>query len=333
MNKVVRIIIYVAWALLSLLVFIYLTFPTDVLRDVVRGQLTAQLKGTHRVDIDGLSLAGLTGIRIEGLRLLPTAALEAQPSGDDEASEPDEGGAPSQLMPTTVDEVTVTASLLSLISGDPEVDFDLRIGDGELYGSWSPHPDSPGGHVLEVSSQSLPVMRLGLLTQYVKSTLTGTLTGHVRLEYPRAGANGRPALGGGEVDLAFENAVRGPGPLPIPGLPAAPYLETPTRIGDIRLQWQIEGTEVNFEAFEGIGGPDLEFQVTGRATLRQPLAETQIFATLLLGFSQEWMDANGLGAAMRSIRLLQDGCTGSQCRFALRGSLGRMQTQPLGGGI
>jgi len=330
MNKVVRIVIYSVWGIFSLLILVYLTFPTDVLRDVIRTQAQKALGSSYEIQIDDVSLMGLTGVSMEGIRLLPTGntvATEGEAQGGD-TGEGEEGGegVPTTTFPTLIDEASGTVGLGSLLRGDPEVDFEIEVGGGVVYGSWGRDEENAARHVATVSAENVSIERIGFISSALGGITVGTLTGHVSLGY-----NEERRLDGGTIALVIDNFTRGPGPLPIPGLPAAPYLETPTRFGQLRVEATLDGSDINIDAFESVGGPDVEFQVLGRVSLRSPLADTSLFLTLQLGYSEQWKMDNGFESAARSIPLLRQACTAdNQCAIALRGGVRQLPPQPLG---
>jgi type II secretion system protein N len=315
MNRIVRILVYVAWAILSLLVFIYLTFPTDVLRDAAKVQIEAGLGGSYEVLIDEASLAGLTGVTLEGLRLLPRAGLAATPEategggGDGGPG----GGAPRLTLPTLIDEATITVNPLTLGRPVPELDFDLRLGQGSIYGSVTPDAGGTGAYRVQVNIDNVALLpNLGILSNALGARMSGIVTGQAELRYGRS-PEGRPVLSGGALTMVIQSLVRGPGPLSIL------YLETPTRMGTLEVGATLEGSDLNIQTFQATGGQDFEMQVGGRINVRSPLAETTLYLTAHLGFAPEWMVENGLTGAFEADPTLRAACADNQCALRLQG--------------
>ncbi len=61
-------------------------------------------------------------------------------------------------------EASGTVGLASLIRSDPEVDFEVALGGGILYGSWSRDAEQAGRHVFDLSAESVPLERVGFIS-------------------------------------------------------------------------------------------------------------------------------------------------------------------------
>ena len=100
-----------------------LTFPYDKLRERIVASFNADQRasgGQQELQIDAMTGRGLSGVRMTGVTLLGAPAEPGKP--------------PSRLV---VDAATIHFSLLSMLVGNSDVDFDLDLFGGEAREKWA----------------------------------------------------------------------------------------------------------------------------------------------------------------------------------------------------
>ncbi len=332
MNKVLKIFSYVIFGLVSLLIFVYLTFPTDTLGSMIQAQGEAALGFKYQIEIEDVSLAGLTGLSLEGIRITPIA-VEAPP---EDADLEGGGGPPRIALPTVIDELNLTVRLFSLL-GDPVGSFEAIMGDGQIDGTWKPDEDTEGSHILTLNVRDIPVSALGLIQNMIQAPLAGSVTGFVELNLLSD-----MTISEAVIKVAISGLARGPGLQPLKGGMFA-TLVTPTRLGNLWLSAPIEDQTLNLTLSNGppedtdilgmlegaAGQPDIDLNIDGRLQLRRPFGESISRLVIALEMQDEWVEQNDFSGIMRNIPLLRQSCTGNQCAMSLSGPLGTAQPQPL----
>ena len=335
MNKALKIVSYTIFAIFSLLVFVYLTFPTDTLGAVIKAQGEAALGFRYQIEIEDVSLAGLTGLELENVQVIPITA-ESSPAEEGEADLEDSGGPPVIAIPTVIDRVVVTGSPISFLARDPSVSFEASIGGGQIDGSWKADAELEGGHVLLLNIRNVPMLSLGLLLNYVKAPFTGNLTGFVELHLDAQGV-----IQTGLVKVACANFVRGPGYQPLGAEYFVTFL-TPTRLGDLWFETTVgdatsdltlsnrppEDSDIAAMIGAASGEADIDVYLDGRLNLRSPFSQSLSRLVLQLEFLGGWVDSNDFGGPLRNIPLLRQSCTNNQCAMTLSGPLAQARPQP-----
>jgi type II secretion system protein N len=342
-QRILRGLIYTLFSIFALLIGVYLTFPTDVLADVIKAQGEAALGHRYTIDIEDVSLAGLTGVTIEGMRISPVREPGPAPTPEgSEAGEAAEGGGTSgppaaPALDTYIDEASVVVNLLSLLGGDPEVTFEAEIGEGEVYLAWRRDAENPGGHRLTTQVRDVPLLSLGILINTLKAPLTGSI-GSIDAVL-RFSPEGR--IAGDRMDIRLDELTRSAGwqSLGTSGL----TLLTPVRLGRVWLSTELEEDHVNVTA-SNIENPysegprstdppieerDIDLSLEGRITPRfEEPGESLARLTLQLALDSTFVDANDLGQPLRQIPPMNRACDNNVCAFLLTGPLNRLQLQP-----
>lgn len=333
MNKILKIFSYIIFGVVSLLVFVYLTFPTDTLGTMIQAQGEAALGFKYQIEIEDVSLAGLTGLSLEGIRITPIA-VEA-PAEDDDL-EGGGGGPPRVALATVIDELNLTVRLFSLL-GDPVGSFEAIMGSGRIDGSWRADEETEGNHVLTLNVRDIPVSALGLIQNMIQAPLAGNITGFVELHLAPD-----LTISDAVIKVAISSLARGPGLQPLKGGMFA-TLVTPTRLGNLWLSAPIEEQTLNLTLSNGppedsdilgmldgaAAQPDLDLNIDGRLQLRRPFGESISRLVIALEMQNEWVEQNDFSGIMRNIPLLRQSCTGNQCAMSLSGPIGSAQPQPL----
>lgn len=341
-QRILRGLIYTLFSIFALLIGIYLTFPTDVLADVIKAQGEAALGHRYTIEIEDVSLAGLTGVTIDGLRISPVRepGPAVAPEGSDEGAAVEGGtsGPPAApALDTYIDEASVVVNLLSLLGGDPEVTFEAEIGGGEVYLAWRRDAENPGGHRLTTQVRDVPLLSLGILINTLKAPLTGSIGSiDAVLRFTPEGQ-----LAGDRMDIRLDELTRSAGwqSLGTSGL----TLLTPVRLGRVWLSTELEDDRVNVTASnienpyaEGprsvdppIAERDIDLSLEGHITPRfEAPGESLARLHLQLALDGTFVDANDLGQPLRQIPPINRACDNNVCAFLLMGPLNRLQLQP-----
>jgi len=237
---------------LFFLVFLYVTFPYDRLKEVIIAQLEAprttpsgrSLPSGLEVTIGSLGPTVLPGLRARDVRVtfLPTAP----------------GGRPTFMR---IDEAVVHVSLFALLVKRLDLSFDIEGMGGEVEGdasySFATEP-APGLRALEIEVENVAAGEVGPLVQAVGLPLGGTLNGKVELSIP----DGQVAQAEGKVELTCARLT----------------------VGDGRAQYQIP--QFGGVTIAEIRAGDLSFNVDirrGVATLQRVAAQSNEFALQMDG--------------------------------------------------
>ncbi len=193
---------YVLFFLFVLILAVPLTFPTRQLKSYVSRQAAAQ---GYPLEIDELSLWGLGGVEIGGLRLtLP--GKKGEPTGD--------GPAPRDIPDTELrfDKITARVALFPALFGKTiDVTFDVEAGGGTIQGGHLVRK----GNVLDFEIERIENLSLADMgaggrildaTKKVSGELDGALSGGMKVHW-----GGSPEDLVGQVDLQLgDTTLRGP---------------------------------------------------------------------------------------------------------------------------
>jgi type II secretion system protein N len=229
--------------LFCLAVFASLTFPYRRLKEHIVGDFNATQRannGVEELQIDDLSGYWLSGVRMRGVTLL-TASAEV-------------GKAPTKI---EIEDATARYSLLPLLIGNSDMNFDAYAFGGEASGSY----DTSGkDRSVDVTLDSIDVGKLQPLVDLLGVPVTGKLAGTVRLTMPE----GKASKGTGSVSLEIQDTAVGDGKAKIKGALALPKMEVGT------LTFAAEAKDGVLKITKLVaGGKDLEVQGEGRITMRE----------------------------------------------------------------
>jgi type II secretion system protein N len=226
-----------------LAVFGALTFPYRRLKEHIVGDFNAAQRasgGVQELQIDDVSGYWLSGVRMSGVTLL---------SGSSEV-----GKAPSKI---EIDEATARYSLLPLLIGNSDINFDAYAFGGEASGSYD-----VGGkdRSVDVNIDSIDVGKLQPLVDLLGVPLGGKLTGTVHLTMP----DGKASKGTGTVSFEIQDASVGDGKAKIKGALALPKIE----VGTLTFAADAKDGVLKITKLVA-GGKDLDVQGDGRITMRE----------------------------------------------------------------
>ena len=222
--------------------FAYQTFPYERLAD--RLVQLAHAQG-YELEIIDLTNSGLTGLTFENLRVVIPAEGEDSTPGE-----------------VIFEELTVSASLFSLMSDTKSYSFDAELAGGEADGDISVGEDS-----LEVEAdlEDIDLAALSILREFTKVPLAGILNGEISLRMPSEVAEST-----GDVEITIEGLTVGDGEskLDIPGWGGLTLDQAD--VGNLEFVATIEEGLANIERATA-HGKDLELDVLGRVRLQRPL--------------------------------------------------------------
>ncbi|HLT29824.1 MAG TPA: type II secretion system protein GspN [Myxococcaceae bacterium] len=283
---------YLAFTLFSLLLFLWLTFPYEVLRQrlVIQAEQAGMALAVRRAG------PALFGMKLEAVQLIPDSPE----------------GIPDTTRALLIDRVAVRPSLLPL---GVRVHADLMGGDA--VGSWGLLGDAD----LQVSLEGLNPQR-GNFLGYTGLDLEGLLQGELDLSMPKldtgaadfSKANGELALQLAGTQL---NGGTLPGALPL-DLPSA-------RLGDLTLTLPIE-EGVGTLTLSG-NGEDLQLQGEGTLNLARRLDASRVDLMVKLRASEAFAKAQPMiGMGLNTLPADPDDPTFRRARVG--GTLSRLSFTP-----
>ena len=226
-----------------LALFASLTFPYRRLKEHIVGDFNAGQRasgGVQELQIDDMSGYWLSGVRLSGLTLL-TASGEV-------------GKAPTKI---EIEDATARYSLLPLLIGSSDMNFDAHAFGGEASGSY----DVAGkDRSVDVTLDSIDVGNLQPLVDMLGVPVGGKLAGTVHLTMPE----GKASKGTGSVSLEIQDTSVGDGKAKIKGALALPKIE----VGTLTFAADAKDGVLKITKLVA-GGKDLEVQGDGRITMRE----------------------------------------------------------------
>lgn len=271
---------YPCYALVVLVVMLYVTFPYDRVKAVVESKLSS---AERSVTIGSLSARPLLGLSAQDvlITLRPQAALTA-PMGMPGSAAPVAVAEKAKVQRLRLEQVKVSVGLFALIGGGMNVDFAVKGFGGELSGNY--RLVRKGKRVerwgLELTVDKVSAKEIPQL-QTFGPPLGGTLSGKVKLEVP----GGRLSKANGEVDLELASTVLGDNKakIKIKGNPMLAMGVTlpKIRLGRVAIKLGIKNGNIKFENV-GARSPDVELKVEGGLSMRQPFAFSTIRTYVML---------------------------------------------------
>ena len=335
-HKILAGLAYTLWGIIALVACVYLTFPTSDVKDIVTAQLESILGHKYAVVIDDLSLAGLSGVDIEGIQILPTFGFD-QNGEDGEGGEDSNGneGAPVIALPTMIRSASANFSPFDyLFNRQWDGSFEIELDDAAMWGTFESDPEQVGGFILDLNLSQIDLLRIGLLSNLLGVPVRGTLSGRVPLRFRLVRFPDRvafvPAGQSDNIELQINDLVWGSGEIP-----GFVYIEQDASLGQLNLDATVDGDEINV-TMNTVGGADMELEVTGRLSFPDtPGEELFIRLNIRAGFTQAWNQANGNLSEVINL-VIQNACVEipgelalAQCGITLDGPAGRLSARPL----
>lgn len=115
MPRGLRIIGYALIGLFSFILFLYLTFPFDVLKDRLLDSVEKGLKGGYEITVNSVSPRLIAGVTLKGVKIIERGEGESVPMWE-------------------ADKIKLNVSLFSLMFGSTKIKFDVISGGGSVAG-------------------------------------------------------------------------------------------------------------------------------------------------------------------------------------------------------
>ena len=272
---------YPLFFFLCFVFFAYQTFPYERLADRIVQMARAE---GYELEIIDLTNSGLSGLTFENLRVLIPAEGE--------------GSAPAEVI---FDELTVSASLLSLMSDTKSYSFDAEFAGGEAEGDIS-----FGETEMEVEAEleDIDLAALSILRKFTKVPLTGILNGEIALAMPAEVAE---STGNVEITIEGLNIGDGESKLDIPGWGGLTLDKAD--VGNLELVATIEEGLAKIERATS-HGKDLELDVLGKVRLQRPLKRSELNVILRVKIQDAYKERSAKVATM--LELASEGLKAAQ---------------------
>ena len=183
---------YITYFWLVFILSLYFTFPYQKLKKLIEYNLSDALG--MQVKMESFSPSFFTGVKAEGIRIIPYASSEDQ-----------------VIYPYIIDSLTLRISLLKLIIGDIRVSLFSQFLDGEIDGFVDIDDDTKLGLVMK----ELNLRRFAPLRSFIPLPVKGYVEGKGELKL----INKDIKKAEGKLSITGKNIKIGDGktPIPIPG--------------------------------------------------------------------------------------------------------------------
>jgi type II secretion system protein N len=237
---------YPVFFLLCFVFFAYKTFPYDRLAERLAEE--ARVRG-YEIEIIDLTHSGLTGLTFEKLRVVLPA----------------EEGSPA--LDVIFDELTVSASLFSLMSDTKSFSFDAELAGGDAQGGVSLGANSME---LEAEIEDVDLGAIAALRRFTQLPMTGTLNAEIDLSMPSEVAEST-----GNVMLTIDALNLGDGKtqLDIPGWGGLTLDRADA--GNLELVVTIEEGIATIDTAKS-HGQDLKLDAIGKVRLARPMKRSEL---------------------------------------------------------
>jgi len=271
---------YAAFYLLALLVFAYVTFPYERLRDRIVQEFNQRQTGPDalRLELDELDSYWLSGVEAEGIRLIspPKPAVPGtEPSAVNEK--------PSVMM---IDSAHARVGIFGLLFGSMNLSFGADAFGGSISGNTS---ESDGAREFEVELEELSLAEAPLLASAVGLPVAGTVNGRLEFVLPE----GKLAKGDGTISLKGSDLSVGDGKAKIRETIALPKIEA----GELTIEGQATAGQLKIDTFS-TKGADLELDAEGSVRLRDPMTASLLNLTARFRFTERYTTKNEMTRAL-----------------------------------
>lgn len=239
-SRFARYIVYIVLAPVSFLIFLYWTFPYEVVKDRLIYAIESQLGGNVDVKIRDLNPYWFTGVDVDGLTISDTR---------DEA--------PVVLMDCK--RLKARASLFSLLFGRTSVSFDLEAGKGEISGSFR---ESDEAVSIDAELDDFDIGSIAAVSARFGIRITSRLNGEVILKIDRQRpmrTTGKIVLSPSELKIIASELKAGEFIMPLPDLSIA-------KGRDSKIKVDIDGGAAAIDTFSLAGG-DFGLNMKGKIFL------------------------------------------------------------------
>jgi type II secretion system protein N len=290
------------------LIFAYLTFPYDRLRDVLVAKATSASAPGTKLRIGAIGPHWLTGATLTSIHL------------ERPGSAPDE---PASTI--TLDKLTISAAPLSFMFGGTGLRFHAVAGSGSLSGNYTAKKDGPTRVEAELDHLDLGGLALGSM---LGVPVAGAASGTVDVTL-----SDQPSETQGSVDLRIENLRLGDGKakVKVPGMGGGLTLET-VNAGTLELKLSIKEGVATIERMEA-KGKDLELSGSGSVRLVRNFGQSLADLTLGVKVEDAYSQRNDRTKAMFELlnaSLGRFASSDGMMRFRISGALAFLRAAPAG---
>lgn len=271
----------VAFYLFALVIFCFLTFPYERLRDRLVDEFNSRQTGPDplRLQLESLGAYWIGGVQAKGVQLISAPKRATSTSSGASAVPPK----PSVLR---VDSAHARVSLLSLLFGSVDLSFGAEAFGGTISGDTS---ESDGTRAVELTIEDVSLAEAPLLSEAIGLPMTGTVGGTLDFRLPE----GKLAKADGTLNLEVVGLSAGDGKAKIRDTIALPKVEA----GDLKIVGDASEGQLKFTDFSA-KGPDLELAAEGSMRLRDPLPTSLLSLTARFRFTERYTTKSELTKAL-----------------------------------
>lgn len=250
--RILKFLAYPALYMTCLMLFFYLTFPWNRLKDRLIAEIAIQAQkprsNIQRVEIDELDSYWFTGVEAKGVRIyLPPSD---EPGGGDKEK-------PTESV-VKVDEVKARLQILPLFLGRKRVHFWARAFNGEVNGAV---PVGASSGPVEVQLDEIDLAYVDVIKDVIGIPIKGVATGKLEL----TAEGGKFSKASGTLDLAINGVTVGDGKSKIKNQIALPE----AKLGDLVIAAEAKDGALKITKFEA-NGIDIEIAGDGKISVREP---------------------------------------------------------------
>jgi type II secretion system protein N len=262
---------YVAFYLLSLFVFAYLTFPYNRLGERITLEFNSKQTGPKpmRLKLGDMSSYWLNGVEAEDITLTSP-------------SDPDEQGKPMKPKVLKIDSAHASISFLRLLFGTLRVSFGAKAFGGELSGATS---NTDEGRQLEVDLEDLDLGQAPLFGDIVGLPLSGKLNGTIEFLMPEE----KLSKADGKINLKVSDLAAGDGKAKIRDTIALPRLDA----GALTLDAEAKTGTLKITKFSA-DGPDLKLDSDGTLRLRDVFDSSLLSLNISFKFQERYTNKSDI---------------------------------------
>jgi type II secretion system protein N len=278
LRRILRAVGFGAFYVFALIIFAYVTFPYQRLRDRIVQEFNLRQTGPDpmRLEIDELDAYWLTGVEAEGIRLIPSP----KPASTSAAMPGVESAPPPKPRVMNIDSAHVRVGLLPLLIGNTRLAFGADAFGGHISGNSS---ESDGTRHLAVELEDVSLADAPILADTVGLPMTGTMNGEIDFTLPES----KLAKAEGTVKIKIDGLSVGDGKAKIRDTIALPKVEA----GTLELDGQAAAGQLKISKFDA-AGPHLEFVAEGSIRLRDPATASLLNLTARFKLSDKYKNQN-----------------------------------------
>ena len=256
-RHVMRFMAYGAFAMFSLLVSLYFTFPVDALGQRLENEIRKTTKGAINVSLKNFSFYRLSGVQAKDVQLTLVK----------------EGGKEIVLK---LEALKARINILPLLLLRKSLSAYMLIGGGEL----SAELDLNGKDLdFSLTSENVVLEKIPFIQDYVGMPLSGTLSGEVEMEWRQNIAKSK-----GRVDIDIAKLSLGAGSFSGFSIPAL-------NMGNVAAEMDLEKGKFKLKTFKQVGG-DVSARLHLSSDLRPSIMASSLDACAEFKLDKGLLDKN-----------------------------------------